>query len=343
MTVETIQITKDEKKHLMNVALFGRIDSVSAPEVARKLETALEGYSNMAVVVDVEKLGYISSAGLRVLLDLKKVCDDMKVINVSLDIYDILTMTGFTKFIDVERRIRKIRQPAPGELISADMDSKLYRSTNDLAVRLFDPEIPLEEVQQRLLLSKTATSHGIPTPIAFEIVSCDSSYGIIFEITHGKTLDKIWDERPDGMQEEIRMLSELMHTLHGTVVDKKELPDYGKRMLDEIENSSSLSDDQRQNLKRLVVSLNATDTFIYGNLRLSNVLLQDGKLMLMDLTRLGWGNPILDLQTAISAMFADGHGAFWKKLFSRYTANLSDDKRALLERVLQPAIKPWWK
>ena len=127
MTVETIQITKDEKKHLMNVALFGRIDSVSAPEVARKLETALEGYSNMAVVVDVEKLGYISSAGLRVLLDLKKVCDDMKVINVSLDIYDILTMTGFTKFMDVERRIRKIRQPAPGELISADTVYCPYR------------------------------------------------------------------------------------------------------------------------------------------------------------------------------------------------------------------------
>ena len=65
--------------------------------------------------------------------------------------------------------------------------------------------------------------------------------------------------------------------------------------------------------------------------------------MLMDLTRCGWGNPILDLQAAILAMFADGHGAFWKKLFSRYTANLSDDKRALLERVLQPAIKPWWR
>ena len=343
MTVETIQITKDEKKHLMNVALFGRIDSVSAPEVAKKLETALEGYSNMAVVVDVEKLGYISSAGLRVLLDLKKVCDDMKVINVSLDIYDILTMTGFTKFMDVERRIRKIRQPAPGELISSDTDSKLYRSINELAVRVFDSEVSLEEVQRRFQLSKTVTAYGIPTPIAFEIVSCNDCYGIIFERTHGKTLDKIWEERPDNMQEELKLLSDLMKTLHSCRVEKKELPDYGKRMLDEIESSSSLSDDQRQNLKRLVVSLDATDTFIYGNLRLSNVLLQDGKLMLMDLTRCGWGNPILDLQSAISAMFADGHGAFWKKLFSRYTANLSDDKRALLERVLQPAIKPWWK
>ena len=52
---------------------------------------------------------------------------------------------------------------------------------------------------------------------------------------------------------------------------------------------------------------------------------------------------ILDLQAAISTMFADGHGAFWKKFFARYTANLDGDKRALLERVLQPAIKPWWK
>lgn len=342
MTLETIQITKDDKTHSMNIALSGRVDSITAPEVAKKLEKALEGYSSMAVVVDAEKLGYISSAGLRVLLDLKKVCDDMKVINVSLDIYDILTMTGFTKFIDVERRIRKIRQPAPGELISSDTDSKLYRSINELAVRVFDSEVSLEEVQRRFQLSKTVTAYGIPTPIAFEIVSCNDCYGIIFERTHGKTLDKIWEERPDNMQEELKLLSDLMKTLHSCRVEKKELPDYGKRMIDEIEKSPVLSDEDRYSLKHLVESLNATETFIYGNLRLSNVLLQDGKLLLMDLSRCGRGNPILDLQTAVSAQFADRHGTFWKKLFARYTQNMSDDKRALLERILKPGIRPWW-
>ncbi len=342
MILETIQITRDDKNHTMYIALFGRIDSITAPEVGKKLEKALEGYSNMAVVVDAEKLGYISSAGLRVLLDLKIVCDDMKVINVALDIYDILTMTGFTNFIEVERRIRKIRHPAPAELISNDTDSSLYRSTNDLAVRIFDPGISLEEVQRRFQLSKTVTSHGIPTPIAFEVVSCDSSYGIIFELTHGKTLDEIWEERPDGMHDEIKMLAEIMHSFRRCVIDKKELPDYGKRMLTEIEKNPALPDEQRQSLRRLVEKLHVSDTFIYGNLRLSNVLLQDGKLFLMDLTRCGLGNPVLDLQTAISAMFADGHGAFWKKFFARYTQPLGDDSRALLERVLQPGIRPWW-
>ncbi len=341
--MDTTQLSWDEKQHTLNVTLAGRLDSLKAPEIAKKLFDVLEGRNNTTVIVDAEKLGYISSAGLRVLLDLKKRCGDMKIINVSLDIYDILTMTGFTKFINVERRIRKIRRPAQGELISRDSDSSLYRSTNDLAVRLFDPEINLDEVQKRLKLSKIATSHGIPTPIVFEIVSCEDCYGIIFENTHGKTLAQIWDERPDGMQEETRMLAELMKSLHSTVIDKDELPDFGQRMIDDLNACTVLEDVQKQNLCRLVGSLHPAGTFVYGNLRLSNVMVMDDRLMLLDLTRCGWGNPVLDLQAAISNMFADGHGLFWKRFFARYTHDLEKEKQDILEKVLDPRIRPWWK
>ena len=41
-------------------------------------------------------------------------------------------------------------------------------------------------------------------------------------------------------------------------------------------------------------------------------------------------------------MFADGHGAFWKKFFARYTMKMEEDKKKLLERLLDPAIRPWW-
>ncbi len=341
--METVIISRDEKNHTLNLTLSGRLDSMTAPEVSHKLELVLDKFQDDSCVVDVEKLGYISSAGLRVLIDLKKRCANMRVINVSLDIYDIFAMTGFTKFITVERRIRKVRHPAPGQLISEDGDSKLYRSTNDLAVRVFNPGLPFEEIQKRFQLSKIATSYGIPTPIAFEIVSCDDNYGIIYEIVNGQTLSEIFDQRPNDMQEETKQLAELMHMVHQQVVEKKELPDFGSRMLEETENNTQLSAEQKSDLKCLVSSLNATDTFIYGNLRLSKVLVCDGRLLFTDLTRCGRGNPLLDLQAAASAMNADGHGEFWKKFFARYTQDFADDKKQLLQRILRPSIRPWWK
>lgn len=340
--METVQINWDNKEHKLNVVLAGRLDAATAPDVEKKVLSFLEGREKAACIVDVEKLGYISSAGLRVLLDLKKYCDDMKIVNVSLDIYDILTMTGFTKFIDVERRIRKMREPAPGDLISKGKDSILYRSTSDLAVRVFDKDLSLSEVQRRLKLSKTAVSHGIPTPIAFEIVTCGDAYGILYERTGGKTLADIWKERPDAMQDEIKILSELVHMMHSTVIEKTELPDFAERMLEELKGNTEMNVDKKQALMQLISRLPAADDFAIGNLSLSNVMVHDGRIMFMDLTRCGRGNPILDLQTAISAMFADGHGAFWKKFFARYTMKMEEDKKKLLERLLDPAIRPWW-
>lgn len=82
--METVQINWDNKEHTLNVVLSGRLDSLTAPDVEKKFLSFLEGRESASCIVDVEKLGYISSAGLRVLLDLKKYCDDMKVINVSL-------------------------------------------------------------------------------------------------------------------------------------------------------------------------------------------------------------------------------------------------------------------
>ena len=340
--METVQINWDNKEHKLNVVLSGRLDAATAPDAEKKILSFLEGREKAACIVDVEKLGYISSAGLRVLLDLKKYCDDMKIVNVSLDIYDILTMTGFTKFIDVERRIRKMREPVPGDLISKGEDSILYRSTSDLAVRVFDKDLSLAEVQRRLKLSKAAVSHGIPTPIAFEIVTCGDAYGILYERTGGKTLADIWKERPDAMQDEIKILSELVHMMHSTVIEKTELPDFAGKTLEELKGNTEMNVDKKQALMQLISRLPAADDFAIGNLRLSNVMVNDGRFMFMDLTRCGRGNPILDLQAAISAMFADGHGAFWKKFFARYTLKMEEDKKKLLERLLDPAIRPWW-
>ena len=84
------------------VALEGRLDTVTAPELDRELKGFLEGVSELTL--DFEKLEYVSSAGLRVLLSAQKIMNkqgEMKIANVSETIREIFEVTGFTDILTI--------------------------------------------------------------------------------------------------------------------------------------------------------------------------------------------------------------------------------------------------
>lgn len=90
-----MRITENEGK--TTFYLEGRIDTNNAPQVEKEIFDAIEGKTS-DIVIDAEKLEYISSAGLRVLMKLRKSIDkQLPVINVSRDVYDIFETTGFVR------------------------------------------------------------------------------------------------------------------------------------------------------------------------------------------------------------------------------------------------------
>ena len=83
--------------------LEGRLDTVTAPELEASLQEALVEATNM--ILDFEKLDYISSAGLRVLLSAQKIINNqgtMKVIHVNETIMEIFEVTGFNEILSIE-------------------------------------------------------------------------------------------------------------------------------------------------------------------------------------------------------------------------------------------------
>ena len=83
--------------------LEGRLDTVTAPEFESELINTLDGAENL--VLDFEKLDYISSAGLRVLLTTQKKMQQkgtMKLLHVCDAILDIFEVTGFTSILNIE-------------------------------------------------------------------------------------------------------------------------------------------------------------------------------------------------------------------------------------------------
>ena len=96
-----IKTAKDAEK--LTVALEGRLDTVTAPELEKRFKEALPGATEL--VMDFEKLDYISSAGLRVLLSAQKTMNrqgSMKLIHVSESIMEILEVTGFSDILTIE-------------------------------------------------------------------------------------------------------------------------------------------------------------------------------------------------------------------------------------------------
>ena len=90
----------------MTIELKGRIDSGNSAQVESDILQKLSGAEKAPVVLDAQALNYISSAGLRVILRLKKAHPDLRIINVNSEVYEILDMTGFTEMMRVEKAYR---------------------------------------------------------------------------------------------------------------------------------------------------------------------------------------------------------------------------------------------
>lgn len=87
----------------LSVALDGRLDTITAPELEKTLNASLDGVT--ALTLDFEKLTYISSAGLRVLLAAQKQMNSqgtMKVVHVSDAVMEIFEVTGFSGILTIE-------------------------------------------------------------------------------------------------------------------------------------------------------------------------------------------------------------------------------------------------
>lgn len=96
-------IEKSRVGSVMTIALSGRLDTVTAAELESELRDALTGVTEL--ILDLEKLDYISSSGLRVLLSMQKTMNGqgaMKVKNVSGMILEILEITGFKDILTIE-------------------------------------------------------------------------------------------------------------------------------------------------------------------------------------------------------------------------------------------------
>ena len=87
----------------LTVAVTGRIDTTTAPQLEAELKTGVSGITEL--IMDFAGVEYISSAGLRVLLSAQKVMNrqgSMVIRNVNETVMDVFEVTGFVDILTIE-------------------------------------------------------------------------------------------------------------------------------------------------------------------------------------------------------------------------------------------------
>ncbi|MEG0272324.1 MAG: STAS domain-containing protein [Christensenella sp.] len=97
----TINKTLNETE--LTLALSGRLDTTTAPQLETELKASMDNVNNL--IMDFKSLDYISSAGLRVLLSAQKVMSKqgkMVIRNVNDTILEVFEVTGFNDILTIE-------------------------------------------------------------------------------------------------------------------------------------------------------------------------------------------------------------------------------------------------
>ena len=145
------------------VELEKKVDTINARRVEEELDHLVKENHGLKLQLDAEKLEYISSAGLRVLLKIWKTQGCLRMINVSRGVYEILEVTGFLDLLDIKRKIREISLDGC-ELISKGVNGEVYRLDGDTILKLFHEDKDLETISQENRYVTAAFTNGVPVP-----------------------------------------------------------------------------------------------------------------------------------------------------------------------------------
>ena len=98
-----LNVQKNLDGDKLYVAVEGRLDTITSPDLEKEIDESIAGVKELTI--DFDKVEYISSSGLRVLLAEQKVMNkqgSMKLINVNDTIMEIFEVTGFTDILTIE-------------------------------------------------------------------------------------------------------------------------------------------------------------------------------------------------------------------------------------------------
>ncbi len=285
----------------VTIVLKGRIDSTNASDVEENVKAQIEGKEKSLIIIDAKDLEYISSAGLRIILRVKKTCSNMKVVNVNSEVYEIFDMTGFTQMMDVEKVYRTVSVDGC-EVVGRGANGTIYRVDQDTVVKVYNNADALEDIQHEREVARLALILGIPTAISYDVVRVGDSYASMFELLNARSFSSLLANNVEDIDWIVKEFVDLLKKIHSTEVPDGKLPDIKTRALGWAEQLRGyLPDDKEDKLISLFKEVPADNHMIHGDYHTKNVMLQGDEVLLIDMDTLSVGHPIFELGSMYNA------------------------------------------
>ena len=295
-------ITYQSDGSTLTISLSGKVDSANAAEIERAINEIRTQHSATDVTLDCENLEYISSAGLRVILRLKKSVPNTKLSNVNASVYEILEMTGFTEMMEVSKAYR-VFSVEGCEVIGEGANGKVYRIDPDTIVKVYLNPDALPEIHRERELARTAFVLGVPTAIPYDVVRIEGGgFGSVFELLNATSFAKLLSGGERTVDEIAEMSVELLKLIHSTVVKPESMPDMRAVALDWASFlKGHLPEDQAEKLYALIEAVPEDNHMMHGDYHIKNVMLQNGESLLIDMDTLCHGHPVFELASMYNA------------------------------------------
>lgn len=288
-------MTAAVKNGVLTIGLEGRIDHSNADELGSELSRILSEYDYDSIVLDAENLLYLSSAGLRVILSVRKKSPGLRIINASDEVYSIFLMTGFTEMMPIERAMKRLSvEGCP--VLGRGAKGTVYRYNEDTIVKVYRDADSLPDAKRERELARRAFVLEIPTAISYDIVRVGDSYGSVFELLDATPYTKLIAADPEHRSRYIADYAALLRKLHGTKVRREDMPDIKDYVLKWVGAAAAyLQPEETEKLNRLIDETPDTLTMIHGDYHTNNVMLQNGETILIDMDTLSHGHPVFEL------------------------------------------------
>ena len=281
------------------IELKGRIDSSNAAERETEIQNQLNGFDG-EVIFDASELEYISSAGLRVILRVKKQFPSTRIINCNSEVYEIFDMTGFTEMMNISKAYRKISIDGC-EVIGEGANGIVYRTDPDTIVKVYKNHDALEEIHNERELARKAFVMGIPTAIPYDVVQVGEYYGSVFELLNAKSFAKLIREGSD-VEDIAKQSVGILKTIHSTELKPGELPSKKQESMKWVNYTKDyLPAEIGEKLLKMFEEIPDTNTMLHGDYHIKNIMQQNGENLLIDMDTLSMGHPIYEFAAIYAA------------------------------------------
>ena len=296
-----MNITYRVDKNILYVAIEGRIDASNAAMAEEKIFAIRNENEGTHTVIDADNLEYISSAGLRVILKIRKEEPKLAIINVAPEVYDVFDMTGFTDMVTVEKAYRRMSVEGC-EFIAKGANGAVYRYDDETIVKTYYSKDALPEIKQERESARRAFVLGINTAIPYGIVRVGEGYGTVTELLNAVNVTKLMCNDPVNLDKPVEYYVDLLKSIHAVEAEEGDFPDMKETALTWADFvSNHIPEEKGKKLCALINEIPKSNTLLHGDYHTNNIMIQNGEPILIDLDTLCVGHPIFELGSMYNA------------------------------------------